>query len=87
MRALVWHGAQRLDHEDAPDPAPADDEVILRVELAGICGSALHGSAEDLVAEALGDARVDSSFERCGRLLNECERHDRLGRDVFGERA
>ena len=43
MRALVWHGAQRLDYEDAPNPAPADDEVILRVELAGICGSDLHG--------------------------------------------
>jgi threonine dehydrogenase-like Zn-dependent dehydrogenase len=43
VRALVWHGAQRLDYEDASDPAPKDDEVVLTVELAGICGSDVHG--------------------------------------------
>jgi len=43
VRALVWHGAQRLDYQNAPDPNPADDEVVLTVELAGICGSDVHG--------------------------------------------
>jgi threonine dehydrogenase-like Zn-dependent dehydrogenase len=43
MRALVWHGDQRLSWDDVPDPAPDADEVVLDVELAGICGSDLHG--------------------------------------------
>jgi threonine dehydrogenase-like Zn-dependent dehydrogenase len=43
MKALVWHGDQRLAYEDVPDPEPGPDEVVLDVQLAGICGSDLHG--------------------------------------------
>jgi threonine dehydrogenase-like Zn-dependent dehydrogenase len=43
MRALVWYGERDVRYEDAPDPEPADDEVVFDVELAGICGSDLHG--------------------------------------------
>src|SRR5262245_29377352 len=43
MKALVWHGDRRIDYEDAPEPQPVDGEVVLDVELAGICGSDLHG--------------------------------------------
>jgi len=43
VKALVWHGDRRLDFEDVPDPEPGAGEVVLDVELAGICGSDLHG--------------------------------------------
>jgi threonine dehydrogenase-like Zn-dependent dehydrogenase len=43
LKALVWHGDRRLEYEDVADPAPGADEVILDVELAGICGSDVHG--------------------------------------------
>jgi L-iditol 2-dehydrogenase len=43
MKALVWHGGQNLSYEDTADPEPGDGEVVLDVELAGICGSDLHG--------------------------------------------
>ena len=43
MKALVWHGDQRLSYDDADEPAPGVDEVVLDVQLAGICGSDLHG--------------------------------------------
>ena len=43
MRALVWHGEQRLSLDELPEPEPAEGEVVLEVELAGICGSDLHG--------------------------------------------
>jgi threonine dehydrogenase-like Zn-dependent dehydrogenase len=43
MKALVWKGDQTLDYEEVADPAAAGDEVVLDVELAGICGSDLHG--------------------------------------------
>jgi len=43
MKALVWHGEQNLSYEDVADPQADGDEVVLDVELAGICGSDLHG--------------------------------------------
>jgi threonine dehydrogenase-like Zn-dependent dehydrogenase len=43
MKALVWHGDRRLAYEDVPEPEPGEDEVVLDVQLAGICGSDLHG--------------------------------------------
>jgi threonine dehydrogenase-like Zn-dependent dehydrogenase len=43
VRALVWHGGQQLSVDELPDPEPAAGEVVLEVELAGICGSDLHG--------------------------------------------
>jgi threonine dehydrogenase-like Zn-dependent dehydrogenase len=43
VKALVWHGDQRLSFEEVPDPTVGAGEVVLDVELAGICGSDLHG--------------------------------------------
>ena len=43
MKALVWYGERNVAYEDAAEPAPAEGEVVLDVELAGICGSDLHG--------------------------------------------
>ena len=42
MRALVWHGDDRLEVESVPEPEPGEGEILLEVELAGICGSDLH---------------------------------------------
>jgi threonine dehydrogenase-like Zn-dependent dehydrogenase len=43
VKALVWYGTRDVRFEDAPDPEPGEDEVVFDVELAGICGSDLHG--------------------------------------------
>src|SRR5579862_239724 len=43
MKALVWHGDRAMSLDDLPEPEPAADEAVLEVELAGICGSDLHG--------------------------------------------
>ncbi len=42
MQALVWHGGRNLAVEELPEPEPGEDEVVLDVGLAGICGSDLH---------------------------------------------
>ncbi|GAA3663575.1 2,3-butanediol dehydrogenase [Microbacterium marinilacus] len=42
MKAAVFHAAQDLRIEDAPEPAPGPGEVKLRNAFAGICGSDLH---------------------------------------------
>ncbi len=42
MKALVWRGERLLELEELAEPTPAEGEVLLDVELAGICGSDLH---------------------------------------------
>lgn len=43
MKALVLEEYNKLVYRDWPDPVAADDEVIVRVKAAGICGSDIHG--------------------------------------------
>lgn len=43
MKALVWEGPSIMNMREVPEPSPADDEVVLRVAYAGICGSELSG--------------------------------------------
>lgn len=43
MKALVLEAYNRLVYRDWPDPEVADDEVLIRVKAAGICGSDVHG--------------------------------------------
>lgn len=43
MRAAVFiKPGQKLDLQKLPDPTPGPDEVVLRVERCGICGTDLH---------------------------------------------
>ena len=42
MKAALVKGAKRIVVEEVPDPVPADDEVIVKVQYCGICGSDLH---------------------------------------------
>lgn len=42
MRAVVFHEPGVVTLASVPDPAPAADEVIIKVATAGICGTDLH---------------------------------------------
>ena len=42
MKALVYTGPNNLVFRDEPDPVPETDEVLVRVEAVGICGSDMH---------------------------------------------
>lgn len=42
MKAAVFHGRGDVRIEDVPAPAPASGEVLLRVSVAGICGTDAH---------------------------------------------
>jgi threonine dehydrogenase-like Zn-dependent dehydrogenase len=46
MKALVYQGPGRMDFEDVPEPVPGPGEVTIRVRLAAVCGSDLHGFRE-----------------------------------------
>jgi L-iditol 2-dehydrogenase len=43
MKALVLEAYNKLVYKEFPDPVIADDEVLVRVKAAGICGSDVHG--------------------------------------------
>jgi L-iditol 2-dehydrogenase len=43
MKALVLREYKKLVLEDAPDPSPKPDEVLVEVKACGICGSDVHG--------------------------------------------
>lgn len=44
MKALVWDGPDAMHVGDVPDPSePGPDELILRPEAVGICGSEIEG--------------------------------------------
>lgn len=43
MKALVWSAAEKMDWEDRERPVPGDDEVLVRIEAVGICGSEIEG--------------------------------------------
>ncbi len=42
MKALVYTGPNSLSFRDEPEPVPEADEVLVRVEAVGICGSDMH---------------------------------------------
>ena len=42
MKALVYDAPETLGFRDMPDPSPAPDEVLVRVDSVGICGSDMH---------------------------------------------
>ena len=43
MRALVWHGPNRMTVDEVPEPRAQAGEVVVRSEAAGICGSEVEG--------------------------------------------
>lgn len=42
MKALVYQGNKTLRFQDVPDPNPSEDELLIKVEAVGICGSDMH---------------------------------------------
>ena len=42
MKALVYTEPNALEWRDEPEPMPGNDEVVVRVDAVGICGSDMH---------------------------------------------
>jgi L-iditol 2-dehydrogenase len=43
MKALLLSEYKQLDIVDLPTPLPAEDELLIRIQACGICGSDVHG--------------------------------------------
>jgi len=48
MKALVYRGPGLIEIDEIDDPIPADDEVLLSVDAAGVCGTDRHIVAGEL---------------------------------------
>jgi L-iditol 2-dehydrogenase len=44
MKVATWHGEDRFSIDDAPDPAPGPEQVLVAVHTAGICGTDVHAT-------------------------------------------
>ena len=62
MKKAVYHGIRDIRIEEVPEPSPGSDEVKIKVQYCGICGSDLHEYLHGLFPE--------SSFghEICGEI-------------------
>ncbi len=97
MRALHLHNSQLKFHEGLPIPRPESAEVLLRIRLAGICGTdlvLLKGYADfsgvpghEFVAEVVSSGEgVDSSWigKRVVAEINQwCDQCDQCARQHF----
>jgi (R,R)-butanediol dehydrogenase/meso-butanediol dehydrogenase/diacetyl reductase len=50
MRAMVVRAGGALAVESVPDPVPGEDQIVLRVDACGVCGTDLHLHAKGLLA-------------------------------------
>jgi 2-desacetyl-2-hydroxyethyl bacteriochlorophyllide A dehydrogenase len=51
VNAAVFHGPFDMTIEDAPPPVPGPNDIVVRVQACGICGSDLHGYKAGLWVE------------------------------------
>lgn len=42
MQGIVFRGERKLELVTFPDPTPGPNEVVVRTEASGMCGSDLH---------------------------------------------
>jgi 2-desacetyl-2-hydroxyethyl bacteriochlorophyllide A dehydrogenase len=67
MQALLYLPSFELEVREVECPRPAEDEVVVRVEAAGICGSDLHGVASRSPRRA---PPLIMGHELCGEVVS-----------------
>jgi 2-desacetyl-2-hydroxyethyl bacteriochlorophyllide A dehydrogenase len=81
VRAVVFDGVGRVRVDEVPDPRPVHpDDAVVRVHLAGICGSDLHflsGKAPLAPGEGIGHEAV-GTVEAVGPAVETVEVGDRV---------
>jgi threonine dehydrogenase-like Zn-dependent dehydrogenase len=63
MNAVVFLGEGKLELRNYPDPVPGPDDVVIRMQASGMCGSDLHHLHEPLRRE---DQIIIEGHEPCG---------------------
>jgi len=66
MKAVRLHGPRKLRVEEVPTPEARAGEVLVRVEVVGICGSDLHYYADGRIGDTVADAPLVLGHEFSG---------------------
>ncbi|WP_369214920.1 NAD(P)-dependent alcohol dehydrogenase [Streptomyces flavofungini] len=84
MRASVLLAKGRLRLEERPVPAPAADEVLVRVASVGVCGSDVHYYREGRIGDFVVDSPLVLGHEASGRIVavGTSVSEDRIGERV-----
>jgi L-iditol 2-dehydrogenase len=88
MKSIVLTGVRRVELRDVPKPAlAADNDVLLRTSVVGLCGSDLHYFTADTIAgeriplpDVLGH-EVSAVVEAVGRAVKRLKPGDRVAVD------
>ena len=71
MKVAIMTGIGKMDYTTRPIPTPKDDEVLVKLEYVGICGSDLHyyesGAIGDFVVEHGGRGGQERHTSEGGR--------------------
>lgn len=81
MKALVLRDYMELNYTDVPLPAFEDDEVLVKVEAIGICGSDVHGidgSTGRRIPPIIMGHEASGVIVETGRLVTEWKPGDRV---------
>ena len=77
MRAVKLFGAHEMQVVELPDPAPGPDEVVVRVDGCGICGSDLSSYKVGLFTDAVPGHELSGVIEAAGDDVWEWRAGDR----------
>ncbi len=81
MKALLLTEYSKLEMADLPIPQPAPDEVLIRVEACGICGSDVHGydgSSGRRIPPLVMGHEAAGSIESVGSAVSNFKKGDRV---------
>src|SRR5580700_4268118 len=84
MKALLLSESKKLDIVDLPTPQPAEDELLIRTQACGICGSDVHGydgsTGRRLPPIGMGHEAA-GIVESVGSAVDKCHAGDRVAFD------
>jgi (R,R)-butanediol dehydrogenase / meso-butanediol dehydrogenase / diacetyl reductase len=69
MKALRWYGPQDLRYVDAIEPSPGKDQIKVKINLAGICGSEIREFAFGPLMLTADKAPITIGHEFAGRVV------------------
>ncbi len=83
MKALLLHEPKKLTIEEISNPSLKDDEVLIKVMAAGVCGTDLHlyegeGGATDSVLPMILGHEYSGIIEKVGSNVNDFKVGDRV---------
>lgn len=79
MRAAVLTGPHTIEMQERPVPRAGDDEVLVRVDSVGVCGSDVHYYKHGRIGTMVVDGPLVLGHEVCGTVVD-------TGRGVDGAR-